>query len=1110
MRGTALILLSLSLAWGGLANAGTSGEANATYVTCGKPADVVDDNGAVLFTLGEYERLILEPGWMDVTKDLGKKNVLVKAFFPAHQNTRAWVNAYKIAAIDKCDHFSTQNFPSDTRVDTSERRQDGNAPVDVEAGKNYRICAEDDTAVIFNKSLVDSGLKADKYEKIYLESGWQTATQIVKVKKKKYEVTPVAFPGRGFIRGYVLSAYIVKFQECSVYRAEIAKLEEKARLLDAHAVALSDQFGGYATAELQKQARIARLEALNAPQKFARTEEAIKMAELRKIKEGILKDADDAEKAAHAAYVAQVKAYQEFQTAESAAATADAKAASARKLYEEQTKTSKQIIESINSQSTLEERMKLGPSMIMTASFDVNRAFAEQEAKDFHLLAEQARKASFEASIEALRLRIAAIRARAEAIRYRFTVFPLPLREEDLSAIPEHQKSLDIQIRYLSEVSSLVARAKAEAEAAYNSRRAAGGNQMIQFFRQIDMDNALKAKASAEENYKTAFSAWQNAYTEVSDAREILRLITGDRLDTDSVPPAELAEAQKRLADARANSAKLYVELLDLEVEKEKAALAAEQAADKFLSDFVSAATDKANSNVSEVELRSESSEKELERREEEAKAVKAKLEKIMGLLRDLIESNKSIRKAKRKKEDAEIDATVAENMVKQAQGLADQAIADLKGLQLPAVPYDSRLETYQEAAAQLQAKKIYDAVFEAEELAKIEPLKVKAAEEHVRAANLKVEEMEARVKSAELILQIEQVKKDGLRSSLIEKCEGDVATARANVASAQAELNELIAKLSVANESMAAAEKRAAEAREVITQGNERVRASAARQEAEQKKREEAAAQAAAAVQAAREAEWKRMAALYPPGYETARTEAYKNYVKWARKNIEGFAQKAEAAGIPWQEEGLQVVPGEIADEVVDEMVDKYKGKPCRLDDTDELKCMSCNLWYEARGETYEGKLLSGRSVMNRVKAKAAEIPTVCGTIQQYHWYSWMNILWKRKGEMDMDHPNRKPAPTETLKNGKPNGEFWAYKEGMKAAIQILQEETPYILNHYWAVGINPKWARNSRICQLTKTRIDDHYACYIPIGEDELTMDEVKAMLEDSPEEFGREEAK
>jgi hypothetical protein len=1074
------------------AESNTAGETNSTFVTCGKPADVVDDNGAKLFSLGEFERLILEPGWVDKSKKVGKRNVLVPAVFPTHQNTRAWINSYSIAAIADCEHYA--DIPADKNNDFADRKAGGPGPVNVEAGNDYRICAEEETAVIYTTDLKDSGITAGKFEKIYLEAGWkENAKQIKLSKKKKFNVTPVAFPARGFIRGYIRSEMVAPLQECAVYKAQLAKLDERARKLELHEIALSDQYGGYASEDLRAAARYALLEKLYAPMKTARTDEAEKIRELIKIKDGILKAAEDADQAMHEAYLKQVAAYQAYQTASGAADAAESKAKDSNRLYTEQVREPQRIIDGIDEKSPLEMRIQLGPAMITKASAAVVVAFANWEAKNLRLSAEVARKASYEASMEYLRTKIAAIRARAEANRYRISFWPLPLNAADLTEIAALQKELGILVRYMPDINNVVANAKTASENAYNARRAVSARQMVQFMLQVNMDQAMTAKASAETDYKKALSDWQTAEAEVSDARMILRLTTDNGRSASGTPPDELATAQKRLADAQEKSAKLYVELAKVQIQSEQANLKAEQTADRFLSNFISDATEKANDAVTQAQTTKTLGEAELARRENHARAAQDRVNKIMALLRELLESNKDIRRAKTRKEDAEIDATVAENMVKQAQKNSEKALADLRAHAPGRIYSDSRVETYQENMAQEDARRRYEATFEAEELVKIEPLKVKVAEEHLRAAKLKVEEMEARAHSAELILKIEEIKNDPAGAQVRAKCAADLETAKADLASAQSEVTEKEENLKAANEAKAATEARAKEAREVITKGNERVRDSAARQEMEQKSREDAAAQAAKAEQDAREAQWKKMAALYPPGFETARTEAAKNYEKWARKRIKDLGLKAEEKGIPWQEQGLEAIPGEIPDEMIEEMVDKYKGAHCHRNDTDELKCMACNVWFEARNQDYEGKMLSGRTAMNRVKSKAANVPTVCGTIYQWKWYSWANIL--------KTNPEARALP------GPKSGEFHAFPEVVKAAIQTLQEETPYILNHYWAVGSAPRPWQNKTMCVLTRVRIDSHYACYLPLGEDPLEMREIRDMLANDPELLGRD---
>jgi len=56
---------------------------------------------------------------------------------------------------------------------------------------------------------------------------------------------------------------------------------------------------------------------------------------------------------------------------------------------------------------------------------------------------------------------------------------------------------------------------------------------------------------------------------------------------------------------------------------------------------------------------------------------------------------------------------------------------------------------------------------------------------------------------------------------------------------------------------------------------------------------------------------------------------------------------------------------------------------------DSEEMNCMSLNIYHEARGEPEHGQLLVAHVVMNRVDA--AQWPdTVCGVVYQDKQFSW------------------------------------------------------------------------------------------------------------------------
>lgn len=104
------------------------------------------------------------------------------------------------------------------------------------------------------------------------------------------------------------------------------------------------------------------------------------------------------------------------------------------------------------------------------------------------------------------------------------------------------------------------------------------------------------------------------------------------------------------------------------------------------------------------------------------------------------------------------------------------------------------------------------------------------------------------------------------------------------------------------------------------------------------------------------------------------------------------------------------------------------------------ELECMALNVYHEARGESFKGKVLVARTVLNRVAHK--DFPaTICDVVYQPYQYSW--TLKKRL-----------PQPNETH-----------YMEAIRAVYASLSDRSSALYFH--ATHIRPPWASQKSLLE-------------------------------------------
>ena len=113
------------------------------------------------------------------------------------------------------------------------------------------------------------------------------------------------------------------------------------------------------------------------------------------------------------------------------------------------------------------------------------------------------------------------------------------------------------------------------------------------------------------------------------------------------------------------------------------------------------------------------------------------------------------------------------------------------------------------------------------------------------------------------------------------------------------------------------------------------------------------------------------------------------------------------------------------------------------------QLRCLAKNIFHEARGESYEGKVAVALVTLNRVKSK--KYPnTICKVVYQPHQFSW------------------------TAKE--PRIHDWRLYHKIKAlAYNVMTHNVISIIGdskHYHARNISPYWAKKMKVV----AKIDNH----------------------------------
>lgn len=125
------------------------------------------------------------------------------------------------------------------------------------------------------------------------------------------------------------------------------------------------------------------------------------------------------------------------------------------------------------------------------------------------------------------------------------------------------------------------------------------------------------------------------------------------------------------------------------------------------------------------------------------------------------------------------------------------------------------------------------------------------------------------------------------------------------------------------------------------------------------------------------------------------------------------------------------------------------------------EIRCLTQNIYYEARGETLEGKLAIANTTLNRVKSFLYP-ETVCGVVWQPYQFSWT-----------LRHTKHIPL-REVL--------YWKQAQMIASAalqggrIDNLEDVTNGAINFH-TIYVHPRWRRDQ---ELQRTVTIDHHVFY------------------------------
>lgn len=137
--------------------------------------------------------------------------------------------------------------------------------------------------------------------------------------------------------------------------------------------------------------------------------------------------------------------------------------------------------------------------------------------------------------------------------------------------------------------------------------------------------------------------------------------------------------------------------------------------------------------------------------------------------------------------------------------------------------------------------------------------------------------------------------------------------------------------------------------------------------------------------------------------------------------------------------------------------------GSVCRRGDTNTFRCMVCNVYHEARGESMAGKVAVARTVLTRVQRDYAD--NACRVIYARSQFSWT-----------LSGPRRLPSRRDPIN-------YEALSDSVNAVSQAMRQGANQA-THFHTPAVRPGW-RNR--CRRT-SRVGGHifYNCLSAIDQD------------------------
>lgn len=113
-------------------------------------------------------------------------------------------------------------------------------------------------------------------------------------------------------------------------------------------------------------------------------------------------------------------------------------------------------------------------------------------------------------------------------------------------------------------------------------------------------------------------------------------------------------------------------------------------------------------------------------------------------------------------------------------------------------------------------------------------------------------------------------------------------------------------------------------------------------------------------------------------------------------------------------------------------------------------LMCLATAIFFEARGESYDGKLAVGQVILNRTESE--EYPdSICAVIDQ-------------KSQFSYTEDGKSDNPLDYLENEK---DIESFIDSISAATEVLSGTNDIEISstHYHAVSVSPGWSQKLKM---------------------------------------------